>query len=189
MTQADTFQAELEKLADQTAAHAARIVRAHRSKAERVARLVSLLQRSNATATALGDTFTSRQLEALTGQPTPTTGVLPTDDSERLLKAARTALEDRSTSLERVERLARSEPLQTAQQTVTEAMTGKRVGRGGYLGWVRQTNAGACELCQHWARGGRVFPPDHGMARHPNCACVQRLVITTARPKQVRKRK
>ncbi|MDX1873987.1 hypothetical protein SBI67_17840 [Mycolicibacterium sp. 120266] len=189
MTPADKFQAALEELADDTAARAARIVHAHRSKAERVARLVALLQRSNAAATALADASASRQLEALTGRATPAAGVLPTDDSERLLKAARTALEDRTTSLDRVTRLARSEPLQTAQQAFTQASSGMRVGRGGYIGWIRQTNAGACELCQHWARGGRVFPPDHGMARHPSCACVQRLVISPTKPKQVRKPK
>lgn len=190
MTAADTFQTALEKLAEDTAAAARRIAnRRNITKADKVVRIAALLQRSNATATALADAWTSRQLEDLTGRATPAKGIAATDDSERLLKSAKTALEDRATALERVERLARSEPLQTAQTSVTEALTGRKAGRGGYLGWVRQLNVGACEVCQRWERGGRVWPADHYMPRHPNCACVQRVVTTTTKPKPVRKRK
>lgn len=190
MTAADKFQTALETLAEDTATAARRIAnRRNITRADKVVRIAALLQRSNATATALADAWTSRQLEDLTGRATPAKGIAATDDSERLLKSAKTALEDRGTALERVERLARSEPLQTAQSSVTEAMTGRKAGRGGYLGWVRQLNAGACEVCQRWERGGRVWPADHYMPRHPSCACVQRIVTTTTKPKPVRKRK
>lgn len=189
MTAADQFQTALEKLAEDTATSARRIAnRRNITRADKALRLATLLQRSNATARTLADAWTSRQVEGVTGKPAPARGLLPADDSDRLLKAVRTALEDRDTALERVERLGRSEPLQTAQTAVTEALTGRPGGRGGYLGWVRQLNAGACEVCQRWERGGRVWPADHYMPRHPNCACVPRVVRVTTKPKPVRRR-
>ena len=190
MSSADRFQAVLEKLADDTAAQARRIAnRRNITKADKVARLAGLLNRANAQAVALADVFTSRQLEDLTGTARPATGVLPADESDRLLRSARTALEDRDTALERVERLARSEPLATAQTTATEALSGQKHSRGDYLGWVRQLNVGACQLCAHWARGDRVWPADHWMPRHPDCKCVPRIVITPTKPRPVRKRR
>lgn len=191
MTAADQFQTAMENLAEDTARQARRIAnRRNITKADKAIRLAGLLNRSNAAATALADTFTSRQLEDITGRPVPARGLLPDDDSDRLLKAAKSALEDRDTALERVERLGRSEPLQTAQTSVTEALTGQKPGRGGYwLGWVRQLNAGACEVCQRWERGGRVWPADHYMPRHPNCACIPRVVRVARKPKPVRKRR
>ncbi|QVI29935.1 hypothetical protein MN2019_11950 [Mycolicibacterium neoaurum] len=190
MTAADQFQTAMESLAEDTATRARRIAnRRNITSADKAVRLAALLQRSNATARTLADAWTSRQVETITGQPAPARGLLPADDSDRLLKAAKTALEDRDTALDRVERLGRSEPLQTAQTSVTEALTGRPAGRGGYLGWVRQLNAGACEVCQRWERNGRVWPADHYMPRHPNCACIPRVVRVTAKPKPVRKRK
>lgn len=190
MTIADDFQHALERLADDTAARA-RVVANRRniSRADKAVRLAGLINRSNSQAAALAEHFTSRQLEALTGRPVPATGILPIDESDRLLKAAKTALTDRDTALERVERLARSEPLATAQTSVTEALSGQKVGRGGYIGWTRQLNAGACEMCQRWARADRVWPADHRMPRHPNCACVQHIVITPTKPRPVKKRR
>jgi hypothetical protein len=190
MTAADQFQSAIESLAEDTAAQARRIAnRRNITRTDKATRLAALLNRANAHATTLGEAFTQRQVESLTGRPVPAKGLAPTDDSERLLKATRTALEDRDTAVERVERLARSEPLHTAQSSVTEAMSGHRPGRGGYLGWVRQLNTGACEVCQHWERGGRIWPAEHRMPLHPNCACVQRIVTTTTKPKPVRTRR
>lgn len=187
---ADQFQTALERLADNTAQQARRIAnRRNIGKSTKAVQLAALINRSNAAAVALADAHASRQLESLTGRAVPARGLLPTDDSARLLKSARTALEDRDTALDRVERLARSEPLSTAQTSVTEALSGQKAGRGGYIGWTRQTNAGACELCTHWARGNRVWPADRYMPRHPNCACVQRITITTTKPRPVRKRR
>lgn len=189
MTTSDLFQSALEKLADDTTTAARKIMARKISTTDKAVKLAALLNRANAQAVALADTFTSRQLESLTGRATPARGITPTDDSDRLLKSAKTALEDRGTAVERVERLARSEPLQTAQTSATEALSGHKQGRGGYLGWVRQLNAGACELCTHWERNGRVWPADHWMPRHPNCACVPRIVLSTTKPKTVRKRR
>lgn len=188
MTAADQFQTAIEKLAEDTANAARRIAnRRNITKADRAVRLAALLNTANAHATTLAEGFTNRQVETLTGRPVPAKGLLPVDDSERLLKATRTVMEDRD-PLERIERLARSEPLSTAQTTVTNAMEGRKPARG-FFGWTRQLNAGACELCRHWARGGRVWPADHRMPRHPNCACVQQITQQANKPKPVRKRK
>lgn len=179
----------MEKLADDTAAQARRIAnRRNITKADKVVRLAGLLNRANAAATALADDHTRRQIEALTGRAVPARGIPATDDSERLLKAVKTVLAGPDSPLERAERLARSEPLATAQSTVTEAATGQRV-RGGYLGWMRKLDADPCERCRWWARNGRVWPASHRMPRHPSCRCVQELVISPTKPKPVRIKK
>ncbi|WP_137148083.1 hypothetical protein [Mycolicibacterium sp. CR10] len=189
MSVADNFQHALEKLADETASTARRITnRRNISKADKTIRLAGLINRANAQAVALADAFTSRQLENLTGRAAPAKGILPVDHSARLLDATRTILADPD-PLERVERLARSEPLQNAQSTVTEALRTPIETRKGYVGWVRQLNAGACPQCQRWARNGRVWPADHGMGRHISCACIQRVVISPTKPKPVRTRR
>lgn len=189
MSSAEDFQNALARMADDTARAARRIAnRRNITKADKAVRLAALLNRSNAAATALGDSFASRQLEDITGKPVPAKGIVATDDSERLLKAARTAMETRGEALDRVERLARSESLHSARSALTEAVTGRRV-RGGYIGWVRQTEPDACDRCTYLARNGRVWPASHRIYAHPNCVCTQRLVIVTAPPKPVRKRK
>lgn len=188
MTAADDFQNALEALADDTAKAARRIAnRRNVTKADRAVQLVGLLNRANASAVALGDGFTSRQLEALTGRPVPSTGVLPTDDSERLLDAVRTIMADRA-PLDRIERLSRSEATSAAQSAATDALSAQKPRRGFY-GWVRQLDANACERCRRWASKGRVFPAAHRFARHPNCLCVPKVVQTNTRPKPVRTRR
>lgn len=184
---ADKFRAAAEKLAEDTARLAGRIAnRRNITRDQKAVRIAALLNNADAAATALADGWTSRQLETLTGQATPAKGVLPTDHSERLLKSANTVLAD-GIDLDRVERLARSEVMSTAQSAATEAMTGRKV-RGGYIGWRRMTNPGACDLCVKWAASKRVFPPDVTMARHVSCGCVPEAVISETKPKPIRRK-
>lgn len=186
---ADKYQAELEKLADATARAVRRAAnRRNVTKAARAANMAAIVQRGNAQALALAEAFTQRQLEAVTGRATPARGLLPADDSDRLLKAAKTILSEPD-PLARAERLGASEVLHTAQSGVQESMTGRKRARGGYLGWVRQIESGACPICQRWEGNGRIWPPDHPMPRHFNCRCVQRIVTVGAKPKPVRKRR
>ena len=69
---------------------------------------------------------------------------------------------------ERVRRLARCEPLDTAAKAWSDGVAQSR-----YVdGWVRQTH-GSCQLCAWWARGGQVWAADHPMPRHKGCTCSQ----------------
>lgn len=186
---ADRYQAELEKLADSTAQAARRAAnRRNVTKAARAANVAAIVQRGNAQALALAEAFTQRQLEGVTGRAVPAKGLLPADDSDRLLKAAKTILEDPD-PLARIERLGESEVLHTAQGGVQESLTGRHRSRGGYLGWVRRMESDPCKRCVWWSRNGRVFPPDHRMPRHHSCRCVQEIVLVPVKPLPVRKRK
>src|SRR5690625_6970662 len=40
-------------------------------------------------------------------------------------------------------------------------------------GWTRLLDAEGCELCDWWARDGRVWPKRHPMPRHKGCKCQQ----------------
>jgi hypothetical protein len=190
VTAADRFQHELERLAEDVARQARRIAnRRNITRADRAVRLAGLVNRARAQATALGELGALRQLEELTGRPVPARGVLPDDQGDRLLDAARTLLGDRD-PLERVERMARSEFLQAAQQAVMQAVEGHDAPRGKHYGWTRQLNAGACERCTRWARNGRVWPATHPMKQtHPQCACIQKFGVYPTPPKPVRKKR
>lgn len=53
-------------------------------------------------------------------------------------------------------------------------------------GWVRGLDAGACQLCQYWYRGGRIWPRDHPMPKHPGCKCQQVPDFSGDTPKDTR---
>ncbi|MDC8982550.1 hypothetical protein PR370_15830 [Mycobacterium marinum] len=135
--------------------------------------IVAAINRGRAVAFVLADVATSAQIEALSGSPTPMVGVLPVDDTARLVKAVHTITEgaDADTAMQ-LSRLARAEPLSAAQDAAATAMA-----RHGVAGWVRQCNADACQLCRWWSAGGRVWPAAHAFARHPGCNCQPRIVL------------
>ncbi len=176
----DDYQNALERLAQATAARV-------QNEASPVV-IVALLNRARARAVALADLYAARQFEDLTGSVTTTSGVLPADDSDRLAKAVETiASGEPGDSVVRLERLARSEVFTAAQDATLQALSGREVD-GRHVGWVRQLEQGHCQLCEWWARDGRVFPKDHRMPTHPNCNCVQRIVISETKPLPVKRR-
>lgn len=133
-----------------------------------------IVNRANAAATALADAWLAVQIEQLTGAPVPTFGITATDDAERLSSAVATILASDADTTMQLSRMARAEPLDAAQRATAAPMLDQaRVG-----GWVRQTNARACELCRWWSAGGRVWPKDHSFPRHPGCNCAARIVLT-----------
>ena len=71
-----------------------------------------------------------------------------------------------------VSQVAAAEAMESARSVFRAAVTGT----GRVRGWVRQTEADACELCDWWARDGKVWPVDHDMPTHPGCACAQEFV-------------
>ena len=73
----------------------------------------------------------------------------------------------------RLERLARAEPFEAAQQATTEAMQRHNLVEG----WTRQMDANPCQLCKWWWREGRVWPKVHPFQRHKGCNCQPRVVV------------
>jgi hypothetical protein len=148
--------------------------------------IAGAINRANATAVGLADLFLSVQIETATGTPAPTTGIAPRDDSTRLMKAVNTILQSRAdlpTTGEdsaddeevqtRLDRLARSEPLETSQQAVGEAMQKQDL----IEGWTRQMDADPCQLCQWWWREGRIWPKAHPFQSHKGCNCQPKVVL------------
>ena len=74
---------------------------------------------------------------------------------------------------DRLARLARAEPLDTAQQATVAAIRSHDV----VAGWVRQTDADPCQLCQFWYRDGYVWPKDKQFQRHTGCNCQPKIVL------------
>lgn len=135
--------------------------------------IIALINHARAVVTGWADVAVAAQIEALTATPTLPSAVAPVDDTERLVKAVRTitADTDADTAMQ-VSRLARAESLSAAQDATATAMEH----HDAVIGWVRQLNPEACELCQWWARGGRIWKPDHKFARHPGCNCQMQVV-------------
>ena len=91
--------------------------------------IVAVVNVANAAAVTVADAGLSVQIEHATGLPTPATGIAPADGTERLQKAVHTILEEEQPDPElpdntemRIERLARSEPLEAAQNATIDAM-------------------------------------------------------------------
>lgn len=82
--------------------------------------------------------------------------------------------QDNAESLDmRLTRLARGEITHAAQDTTHEALAAEPA----VDGWVRDLDAGACQLCQWWSRDGRVWDTGHQMPTHKGCSCRQLPVV------------
>lgn len=95
---------------------------------------------------------------------------IPIDEREvfRIARAIETILEGGDVT-ERLERLAHAENIKSAQYGYGAALRDDdRV-----IGWSRGLESDACELCEHWYDGGKIFPKSAQMATHPNCQCTQ----------------
>lgn len=73
----------------------------------------------------------------------------------------------------RLERLARAEPLEAAQQAAHTAMQSHDLVEG----WTRQMDADPCQLCRWWWREGRVWPKEHPFQSHKGCNCQPTVVL------------
>jgi hypothetical protein len=138
--------------------------------------IVGAINRANAEAVSLADVFLSVQIEMATGEPAPSTGVAPRDDSDRLLKAFETIVDDSADDdevLTRLDRLARSEPLETSQRAATEAMQAQPLVEG----WTRAMDSDPCQLCRWWWREGRIWPKEHPFQSHKGCNCQAKVVL------------
>ncbi|MGP4054410.1 hypothetical protein ACTWP6_06230 [Mycobacterium sp. 4D054] len=213
MTSVEHYQELTDDLATETAKGVLTVYAAYRvssagsnAVAEAIATVIAT---ANAAATTLADLFVAAQIEAATGVPQPPTGIAPTDDTERLIKAVETILDDLDDAADepddepaeepdtdedrddtdedpadepdpiekaamRLERLARSEPLETGAEIVVEIVNKLPQ----VTGWRRVLDADPCERCTRWAEDGRVFPKGHHFKRHFNCNCQMEVVTT-----------
>ncbi|WP_402371407.1 hypothetical protein [Isoptericola rhizosphaerae] len=172
-----TFSEKLTDLSAETEAKVVAINAAYSSGEithdEAVAAIAAAVGRGNVRAVSLADLALAASLMVALRRPVATLGLsLPTSEPARLRKAATTLLATQDVTPERVARLGRAEPLQTGQRAFSRGLTEHR---GTVVGWTRNLEPSACELCQHWARSGDMFPIDAPMATHPGCACTQTI--------------
>jgi hypothetical protein len=184
VTVVDQYQVQTEALAATTERQALVIyaaLQAGKISLDTAVQLVAtLINRSNAAATTLADVFLALQIEQGSGEPTPAVGLLPRDDADRLVKAANTILAapepaggepDQPTM--RLQRLAHSEPLETAQYATHDAMQQQPLVEG----WTRAMDADPCQLCRWWWREGRIWPKEHPFQSHKGCNCQPKVVL------------
>lgn len=93
-------------------------------------------------------------------------------DSERPTEPSSSPPED--TLRMKLERLVTNDYYFTAQETTHQAMQAQD---NLIIGWTRDMEATACQLCRWWDRDGRVWPVTHRMPTHKGCACSQKPVI------------
>ncbi len=179
------YQRTLTALGDGTARQAlallAAFVAGHLTVREAVAAIAATIARANGHAVVLADVALAATLTQQLGKPVPVLGfTAPEGDLTRLSTAVDTILTDPRTILasdteegqrefvqNRVERLARNEPIDAAGRTFSEA-----VSRSPHVsGYTRQLEPDACELCQWLYKGGFVYPADQPMHQHPGCRC------------------
>ncbi|CCK53034.1 Conserved protein of unknown function [Mycobacterium canettii CIPT 140060008] len=213
MTLVEDYQARTGALADRTAARVAEVYAAmragHITTEEAEELIATLVNTANAASFSLADAYVALQIEKATTLPAPTTGIAPVDDYERLLQAAHTILDGLIGMIKpaagtqpqgrelapdsdpvqvvgmRLERLARSEPLETGQNAAVAAMTEQPLVEG----WVRQMDDNPCQLCQWWWREGRIWPKVHPFQSHKGCNCVPEIVLVeSVRPTEFSRR-
>lgn len=180
----DRYQAHTETLAAAAQSQALAVYAEYQAgrltRAQAVSLIAAVINGANSSAVALADAGLSVQIEHATGSPAPATGITPTDDAERLHKAVDTILDEEQPDPElpdnthmRIERLARSEPLEAAQNATIDAIQQQPLVEG----WTRQMDADPCQLCRWWWREGRVWPKEHPFQSHKGCNCTPKVVL------------
>lgn len=140
--------------------------------------VVNVVERGNRLGRHLGTAVARALIEAeveaaqlVTMRKTPG---LVRPEEERIAQAVTTILGSDQDTLMQLQRMADNEPKQAAADGSADVIRGSRRVQG----WTRDLDADACQLCEWWARDGRVWQPDHVMPRHTGCTCGQRPVVT-----------
>lgn len=98
MTVVDEYQAATDELAASSVAGVLALYAALQAgglaPATVVPAMAAVIATANAAATTLADVGVTAQIEVASGVPTPPTGIVPRDDTERLIKAVETILDD-----------------------------------------------------------------------------------------------
>lgn len=98
----------------------------------------------------------------------------PADDADDVAEPDEDDVPDEDAARMRLERLARSEPLETGQAVTVEIIDRLPVAEG----WTRVLDADPCARCRRWAEDGRVFLKGHHFKRHYGCNCQMQIVTT-----------
>lgn len=168
-----TYQDQLEETATATASQvlaAVAMYEAGAMSAEALTAVVAAyIAAGNSAAAALADLSLSAALTVQTRTPVIPMGITrPTDDVERLTKAATTLLtDDTKTTTARWERLATAEVKEAAARAYSTAVAVSPFVKG----WIRGIDEDPCQLCTWWYRDGRVWPASHEMPTHKGCTC------------------
>lgn len=177
MTVVDDFQTETEKLAATVQRQVLALYAAHvageLTDTDTAALIAAAINQATSVAVGLGDAWLVAQIEDATGVAALAAGVAPTDDGDRLYDAATTVLAEPADASMRLDRLARAETFDAAQNGAWQAMQRQPLVEG----WVRQFDADPCQLCVWWWREGRIWPKAHPFQKHPGCNCQPRIVL------------
>lgn len=106
-------------------------------------------------------------VETSLGAPVVVSPAMPPADIDRLETAVATILGSDQDTRMQIVRLATGETLDAAHAAYGDTMSGMKT----VTGWTRGLDSDPCQLCQWWAREGRVFRRDHAMPTHTGCAC------------------
>ena len=131
---------------------------------------------AKAATTVLNDPASnSRQTDVTADQDTKTEKPANIPDSPKVSGQDHFSGTDKPTNTPdmRLERLARSEVFEAAQQATHDAMQKQPLVEG----WVRHMDADPCQLCRWWWRDGRIWPKAHPMPRHKGCNCQPKVVL------------
>ncbi|QKT08041.1 hypothetical protein HUN08_13245 [Gordonia sp. X0973] len=167
------------------------------STSETAAAIAFSVALHNATAVKLADLHLADLLTVSAGRSVLPLGLAPSEgDIPRLTAAVETILAEDSAlarepepaiaaapevapgnvapqhernSLQRVDRLARSEPLEAASHAEGQAVALSDL----VVAWTRVLSPGACTKCVAWAEGGREFPKKAAFKRHHGCTCTR----------------
>lgn len=177
------YQDALTRLADDTERQALALLAGDLDSDSLPGVLAALIARANARGHYLSETalagYLARMLDVPPSEVAAGLPVAPqATDLDRLTGAAVVALAVPASAAVRVARLARAEPLQTAQAAMSRAMDE----RDEIAGWRREVEPEACEACQHFA-GDAVLATSQPMWHHPGCVCTQQPVLREDTPR------
>lgn len=133
---------------------------------------VAILAGSRSQATALADAALATELTRLWGRYVAPLGLVADDDPDDLAGYVREAQESyqwrHAAEGAALGILARTETYDAAQSAYGEAMRAQ-----GVVTWTRETNGGACPVCEDLANGVELSA-ETDMWTHKGCGCAQR---------------
>lgn len=184
-TKETVAQRELERLGSKTAAQVEslwrQVVAGRYDRDKYVTTAAEVVRTANQRGQTLSRTLLTRELAELLGEKPATLNagehwVRAFLEPERLIDALTTILDGDDDEIPmRLSRFGNSEPIRSSQAETSALIRSHPQ----VIGWVRQLEPNACQLCEWWWREGRVWDKDHGMPEHTGCLCHQEPVTVS----------